>query len=323
MKNWYRLDVRPEFSLGNAVRYEDLDYKNGKLFAVNQARFFQVLHESYGHFEIVRLDEMIGDPLSKPRCLSMAEDGKTGFIGVLGNKTPATNRILRTRDGGRNWEDVSPPASVGPLQGICGIHTNDGKMIWAAGSYHNGAQNSGVIMSSDGGESWTQTLHCQSAVDIWVDHNGDGIVVGRDEDWPSIWICSNGSLKWTQHLLMDNLNLVNGTGWKIFNYRGAEMLVSIAADKENGQSSFYTSTLLRSSWSGLSVMTPNAKLHGIARNDTTHWLGRKGTAMLQSIDQKNWLLAKDAAGDDMNDINRIIYTEDGYYAAGEHLYELR
>ena len=322
MKKWHELDVRPEFA-SERGRYEDLDYAVGKLFAVHQERFFQKLHDDYSHFEIVRLDQFIDNVSSRPRCISMSCDGNTGFIGVLGSGSPAKSRILRTTDGGITWHDVSPPSNVGPIEGVCGIHTSDGITIWAAGSYHDGASNSGVIISTDGGETWCQTLRCQSAVDIWFNENGEGLVVGRDEDWPALWVSFDKGENWVKHLLDDDKYLEMGIGWKIFNYRDQELLVSISAGERGPRSGMYVNSALRTGWTGVSVDTTQPNLHGIGRDETSVWLGRKGVSMIESADRKNWTEAMSASNFNMTDINRILLTEDGYYAAGDHLYVLR
>lgn len=317
--NWEKLETFPEVVDDSYRRYEDIDYANGKLFAINQAGFFQILHNRDQHIETIHLGYT--RPGKRPRCLSIADCGNVGVIGLLSEVPNNQPRIIRTDDGGTNWRDISPKADVGPQMGICGIHTSDGQNIWAAGSYHANGLSNGVIFSDDGGSSWSQSLSCQSAVDIDFDEAGNGIVVGREDGWPSIWCFDSKNGDWNQASLPKDDFLKDAIGWKVFRYKREEILVSISVENMGGVSAFFSSTDDGESWTK-SELSLQGKLHGIGRDAVHTWLGvRKNSPMMVSQDRSGWIEVLDQQGADIVNINRIISTERGYYAAGDSLYE--
>ena len=89
--------------------------------------------------------------MTYPRCIA-TQPGypKTVFIG-LGDYTPgSTGAIIRSKDAGKSWENLSLPIKPNTAIWALGMHPDDPKLIFAASRYGD------LYRSNDGGDSWAK-----------------------------------------------------------------------------------------------------------------------------------------------------------------------
>jgi len=135
--------------------------------------------------------------LSVPlRTLSMFSDGK-------GWGLAEHDRLLNTQDKGYTWQDMTPePALISEGEYSPGVFTYflDGEKAWYLQSNF---ETSTLFISSDSGESWTEsTLAFPGGQLYFIDENNGYLLsdlgVGAGSQWVALYHTSDGGLTWEQ-----------------------------------------------------------------------------------------------------------------------------
>lgn len=223
------------------------------------------------------------------RCIAFANE-TVGWVGTL-DREAENERLYRTIDGGRHWEQVTNLPEGAPGR-ICGLSVVDEQTLFAAGTnYPN--EESAVLKSLDGGSSWTVTnIAGQAAilVDVLFLNAMEGWVVGgkdvvkhpgrdpvRDDVIACVLHTRDGGISWTSLLDPIEKYLPRGEwGWKI--QRIDEQTIVVALEN------FTDGAILRSDDGGaswrripLNDRQRNANLEGIGFLDrNTGWVGGWG-----------------------------------------------
>ncbi|MBM3925403.1 MAG: hypothetical protein FJ320_05355 [SAR202 cluster bacterium] len=90
-------------------------------------------------------------PMNYPRCIATQPGhSKTVFIG-LGDYTPgSTGTIIRSKDAGKTWENLTLSQKPNTAIWAIGMHEDNPKIIFAASRYGD------LYRSDDGGDSWAK-----------------------------------------------------------------------------------------------------------------------------------------------------------------------
>ncbi|MFK7771891.1 MAG: T9SS type A sorting domain-containing protein [Saprospiraceae bacterium] len=125
------------------------------------------LPTSYGVFGISVVDENVVWAVAFDRS--------------LGNDVPTDHitKILRTTDGGVNWEVIDVQEAEGRISFDI-VATNDSTAFITTQDYNNGSGR-GVFKTTDGGSTWTE-IYSQSSGGVWIRffNENDGVIINRE-----------------------------------------------------------------------------------------------------------------------------------------------
>lgn len=128
-----------------------------------------------GAWEVVRMPEFIFNG----EQVFLVDDAVGWIVGSEGT-------VLRTRDGGRSWEDRSPEGH--------GLRTFFGGFFWDSLEGIVVGSGGWVLRTHDGGETWSEmVLGSQSLKDVWFSDSLHGWAVGAGG---VIWHTSDGGQTW-------------------------------------------------------------------------------------------------------------------------------
>ena len=182
---------------------------------------------------------------------------------AIGGPINIGDHVLRTGDGGQTWTDVTPPEPASPPETPARAvsHFMDEQTAWAAYSYFNGGEASGVVWrTTDGGQTWQA-----SALVNWADagdyfdptdmqfldrQNGFLLAhlgVGMSHDYVSLYRTRDGGANWERVAdpALNNLQMSCGktgmvfadsqTGWVTGDCYGVAPGVFLQATGDGGQ----------------------------------------------------------------------------------------
>ena len=209
---WQRTNAPPASSRTDDIWF--LDANRG--WAVNSNG--HILHTRDGGVTWVRQFSATGTYL---RCVGFADEQR-GWVGTLA----APRRLFRTLDGGATWGLVpNLPREAPPA--ICGLSVVNERVLYASGTNFPNRP-TGVIKSTDGGETWIgwdMREHATLLVDIFFQDEEHGWVVGgkadvpnptRDDVKPVVLFTEDGGQTWQNRLAGREAEFPKGEwGWKI------------------------------------------------------------------------------------------------------------
>lgn len=108
----------------------------------------------------------------------------------VGYAVCGSGMIMKTLDGGRNWEKCSR----GQDQSVRSFYAIDSSNLWAGGEGY-------VISSSDGGNNWHTSLECNDCRFDWIFFNGPDTGLAVERAWNfgrehTIYVTSDGGATW-------------------------------------------------------------------------------------------------------------------------------
>lgn len=117
----------------------------------------------------------------------------TGFVGRLANMSTNPQPLMRTYDGGANWENIALEQTV---PGICGMHAMENGTIYACGAYFGPAY---YYKSTDYGTTWNyfdMSDHAEGLVDVFFISNSTGFMGGQGTNGAILLKTENGGETW-------------------------------------------------------------------------------------------------------------------------------
>jgi photosystem II stability/assembly factor-like uncharacterized protein len=256
------------------------------------------------------------------RCVGFAMNGTTGWVGCL--VTPASDvRLKKTVDGGQTWEDVNG-LPKDPVEGLCGLQVLDRVHAYACGTFKNKTQ-PGLVKTTDG-THWSSVklpkLACLTDLHFWdVDH---GLLVGGkgNPTRAAIVLTDDGGARWRHARLPVGLP-ADGICWKVFFLNKMVGFVSISQFRHpaDGTPALVLKTAdAGESWQIVRVMDEGDwDLQGVGfRTARYGWAGNRNGETLATTDAgATW-----SVDGGLTNVNRIIRTRRGFYAAGDAVYVL-
>lgn len=152
-----------------------------------------------------------GDPQSALPAGIAFPDRQNGWVSIRGRiGTPMIPSVLRTRNGGRDWEEVNNA----PAHNAWAIDTFDNQTIVSVGFDGAGAP---IVRSTNGGETWTYTRFPDSSIIRDVDMVGPntgyaaaGAQIIKSTDGFATWTRVALSGSWFDVSFVDEMN-----GWAL------------------------------------------------------------------------------------------------------------
>lgn len=213
-------------------------------------------------------------------------DESTGIIGTL----TSPNTLLRTTNGGLNWNSVTSSISGTIPLGVCGISIVNQQTAMAVGEYSCPPY---FLRTTDAGANWVSrpldTSLVRSLVACHFSTADSGIVVGgysRNSNFQLsnsvVLFTSNGGQSFTQ---VFKSTRTGEWGWKISFINSNTGFVSVEANSR--------AVVLKTTNKGLNwterVFTDTDDLEGIGFiNENTGWVGKHGATFGTTNGGANW-----------------------------------
>jgi photosystem II stability/assembly factor-like uncharacterized protein len=153
-----------------------------------------------------------------------ASSPSTLYTTIANPSTGAVSRTMKTTDGGSTWANVAstPPnflGSQGWYDTVLAVDPSNANIVYAGGSYENFGNNSytnGMIMTTNGGSSWSDISKGVDGRGLHSDQHGIGfdafgrLLAGNDGGIWRLDDSATATLRWTN--LNANLNTIQFTG---------------------------------------------------------------------------------------------------------------
>lgn len=342
------------FAPGTGVpRYDDVWHIDRNVgWAVDSDGYILATRDGWQTFMVQR-----HIPQTRMRCIGFANE-RVGWIGNVG--APPQERLLKTTDGGTNWNFVESLPSPNPKQ-ICGLWVVSEDVVYLAGSNENEGTDPGratVLKTTDGGTSWTEidmevAASAKTLIDVYFEDADRGWVVGgvdtvqhpsrggrRGDLVPGIFRTTDGGRNWTNvvegtRLSSNGRRYVGRTGvfaqgewgWKIQRIDATTLVVAVQNYRDG--------IVLRSddggeTWDRLRINDKqrNSNLEGIGFLDrTVGWVGGYGDISYQAgfssmtfDGGRSWVDANHV-GNRINRFRIVGPTPSVVYASGDTIYK--
>jgi photosystem II stability/assembly factor-like uncharacterized protein len=124
-------------------------------------------------------------------------DSQLGFVGTLDNV------LLKTEDGGENWDDITNQLPTTPT-GICGMQWLDNNTFLAVGAWFDPAF---LLRSNDRGDTWEYldlSQYAQGLVDVHFISADTGFVCGKGYNGGNILYTTDSGETWEEVFTSEN-----------------------------------------------------------------------------------------------------------------------
>ncbi|MFD2824140.1 YCF48-related protein [Lacinutrix iliipiscaria] len=246
-------------------------------------------------------------------------DDQIGYAGTLANGNPAAT-LLRTTDGGANWEDISSNFPV-DVVGICGMHAVNENTIFVTGVFYGNAY---IIKSVNQGNSWSYIdmgSLCNGLVDIFFKDENIGFAVGQSAQGTGLKSIivgtTNGGETWSQ-LAIGAHN--NQRAWKL--QMISEDIIYASVEEFEPTPQYFKSIDGGQTWNLETVITDNdsGTMQGIGfLNEDIGWVGGFGLLFYETLDGGATWEYQPTIGSSFNRFQRVNDTL--MYTSGVNVYK--